>query len=181
MEIKETVLTSNKSFGNYSMFVGIILVIIGATGAVLPEFMALEAVTFIAVFMLIAAGAWITHTFKYARTSVKEWLKPILLLGFGIYLISKPIIGIASLGLILSFYLMMDAFASFILAQLRYPEKGWGWMVFNGVFSIILASLFLIGWPATSIWLVGLYIAINLFFNGLSLTMIGWGIKKSVI
>ncbi len=170
---------SSKKFGNYSIVVGIILTLIGITGILLPQIMALEAITFIAFFMLFAGGAWATHTYKYTRTSVKDWLKPLLLLGLGAYLVLHPAIGIASLGLLMSFYLVLDAFASFIFAQLRYPEKGWGWMTVNGLFSLVMAILFLIGWPIVTIWIVGLYIAINLFFNGLALTAIGWSIKKS--
>ncbi len=181
METQELNIKSNITFGKYSIVVGILLILVGVTGAVLPQLMALEAVTFIAFFMLFAGGVWATHTFKYAKKSVKDWLKPLLLIGLGAYLLLHPIIGIASLGLLLSFYLMLDAFASFMFAQLRHPLKGWGWMVFNGLTSIVLATLFLIGWPASSIWLVGLYIAINLFFNGLAMAMIGWEIKKSMV
>jgi len=47
-------------------------------------------------------------------------------------------------------------------------------MVFNGVVSLLLAILFLAGWPATSIWLVGLYISISLFFDGWALLTISW-------
>ena len=180
METQEINIKSNITFGKYSIVVGILLMLVGITGAVLPQLMALEAVTFIAFFMLFAGGVWATHTYKYARTSVKEWLKPLLLIGLAAYLLFNPAIGIASLGLLLAFYLMLDAFASFMFAQVRHPHKGWGWMVFNGVFSVLLASLFLIGWPVTSLWIVGLYIAINLFFNGLTMTMIGWSIKKGM-
>ncbi len=178
MKTDRTEFDPSTKFGNYSIFVGIILIIIGITGAMLPQFMSLEAITFIAFFMLFAGSAWVIHTYKYAKTSVKEWLKPLLLIGLAAYLMFHPAIGIASLGLFLSFYLVLDAFASFIFAQLRHPEKGWGWMVVNGLFSLILSSLFLIGWPEVSIWIVGLYIAINLFFNGLALVMMGWSIKE---
>ena len=91
----------------------------------------------------------------------------------------SPAAGIAALGLLLSFYLMMDAFGSFTLAQAHYPAKGWGWMLVNGLFSLALAVLFLIGWPATSIWLVGLYVAISLLFDGIALSVIGWYIRKA--
>ena len=47
-------------------------------------------------------------------------------------------------------------------------------MVFNGVISALLAILFLIGWPATSLWLVGLYVGISLVFDGWALITIGW-------
>jgi len=72
----------------------------------------------------------------------------------------------------------MDAFSSFVLAQSVYPGKGWGWMAINGVVSVLLAALFMIGWPETSYWLVGLYVAISLVFDGWALLFIGWALRK---
>jgi len=58
-------------------------------------------------------------------------------------------------------------------------RSGWGWMVFNGIVSLLLALLFLIGWPATSMWLVGLYISISLLFDGGALVAIGMALRKA--
>jgi uncharacterized membrane protein HdeD (DUF308 family) len=81
-------------------------------------------------------------------------------------------------GLLLAVYLLLDALGSFTLAQSVHPAKGWGWMVFNGAISIVLAALFLIGWPVTSLWLVGVYVGINLLFDGMALVAIGWNLRK---
>ncbi len=37
---------------------------------------------------------------------------------------------------------------------------------------ILLILLFLIGWPVTSLWLVGLYVGISLLFDGWALVAI---------
>ena len=84
------------------------------------------------------------------------------------------------MGLLLAIYLLLDAFGSFALAQSIHPVVGWGWMTFNGVTSMLLALLFLIGWPSTSLWLVGLYVGIALLFDGLTLLAIGWALRKSL-
>ena len=51
-------------------------------------------------------------------------------------------------------------------------------MTFNGVISALLDTLFLIGWPGTSLWLVGLYVGISLLFDGWALIVIGWMLRK---
>jgi len=43
-------------------------------------------------------------------------------------------------GLLLSFYLLLDAFGSFALAQDLRPGPGWGWMLANGVVDLILVA-----------------------------------------
>ncbi|MGV6852849.1 MAG: hypothetical protein ACWA5R_11825 [bacterium] len=42
-----------KKFGKYSIFTGILLMLVGITGVVIPEMMSLETAVFIASFMLI--------------------------------------------------------------------------------------------------------------------------------
>jgi len=166
-----------KKFGKYSIFTGILLIIVGVTGAVVPNMMSLEANMFIAFFMLVGGFFWALHTFQYARNSVMDWLKPLVLVVVGGMMLYSPEQSVAAMGLFLSFYLMMDAFSSFSISQAHYPSKGWGWMFVNGIMSVLLAILFLIGWPQTSFWLVGLFIAISLFFDGLALVIIGWTAK----
>jgi uncharacterized membrane protein HdeD (DUF308 family) len=178
-----TLLTANtevlKKFGKYSIFTGWLLMIVGITGAVVPEMMSVEAVVFIAFFMLVGSFFWAVHSFQYARNSVMDWLKPIILAVVGGMMLFRPDQSVAAFGLFLSFYLMMDAFSSFSIAQLHYPAKGWGWMFINGIMSVLLSVLFLIGWPETSLWLVGLFVAISLFFDGLALVIIGWTAKNT--
>lgn len=166
-----------KKFGKYSMVTGFLLIIVGVTGAVVPQMMSVETAIFIAFLMLVGGSFWALHTFQYARNSVMDWLKPILLIIVGGMVLFSPEQGVAALGLFLSFYLMMDAFGSFSIAQAHYPAKGWGWMFTNGIMSVLLSILFLIGWPQTSLWLVGLFVAISLFFDGLALVIIGWTAK----
>lgn len=167
-----------KRFGSYSLFIGILLTILGAVGIVLPELMSLATEVLLAWLLLVGGLFWAMHTFKFNRRSVMDWLKPVLLIVSGILMVFYPVSGVASVGLLMAIYLLMDSFSSFVLAQSLHPAKGWGWMAFNGVMSAVLAGLFLIGWPSTSLWLVGLYVGISLFFDGTALIFIGWMIKK---
>ncbi len=167
-----------KRFGSYSLFIGILLALLGAVGILLPEMMSLGTEVLLAWLLLLGGLFWAMHTFKYSRRSIMDWLKPILLIASGVLMVVYPLSGVASVGLLLAIYLLMDSFSSFVLAQSIHPDKGWGWMAFNGVMSALLAGLFLVGWPATSMWLVGLYVGISLFFDGTALIFVGWMLYK---
>ncbi len=173
-----TVKTLANQFGKYSLITGIILLVIGIAGIVLPEFLSLQIAVLMAIFMIFAGFFWASHTYKYSRHSLINWLKPILLLVAGGLMLYTPLVSIAILGLLMSFYLFIDAFGSFTMAQVLHPQKGWRWMTFNGFVSLLLAILFLTGWPTSSMWLVGFYIAISLIFDGLALISIGLHYKK---
>jgi len=129
--------------------------------------------------LLLTGGIfWSVHTYQYSPKVIMDWLKPSLLLIIGSLMLLHPASGVEALGLLLAMYLLFDAIGSFALAQSIHPAKGWGWMVFNGVTSALLATLFLIGWPATSMWLVGLYVGISLLFDGWALVAIGLILRK---
>jgi uncharacterized membrane protein HdeD (DUF308 family) len=167
-----------KSFGRYTFVVGGLLILLGTIGILVPNIMSLGTDVFVAWLLLIGGAVWATHTYQYSPTSVMDWLKPVVLVIIGGAMLFFPAGGVAGVGLLLAVYLLMDSFSSFVLAQSVYPGKGWGWMGINGVVSVLLAALFMIGWPETSYWLVGLYVAISLVFDGWALLFIGWALRK---
>ena len=165
-------------FGKWSIIIGALLVLIGLTGIVLPQVIALQLAYLIAILFIVGGVFWLAHALRYSLGYWSDWLKPVLLLISGLLLLQHPGGGIALIGLLLAFYLLMDAFGSFSLAQALKPFPGWGWMAFNGAVSLLLALLFLIGWPGTSLLLVGLFVSISLLFDGISLIYIGWMQRK---
>lgn len=148
------------------------------TGIILPGIIALGTAIFFGWLLLTAGIIWAIHTFRYNRKNFLDWLKPFLLVLCGCLIFFYPLSGVEAIGLLLAIYLMMDAFGSFSLAKAIHPAKGWGWMTFNGVISLLLALLFLISGSVTSMWLVGIYIGISLFFDGLVLVTIGRQMRK---
>ena len=165
-------------FGPYTLVTGILLLLLGLVGIAFPVFMSFATGVFVASLFLVGGAFWAVHTYRYNAGSVLDWLKPALLLISGGLMLFYPGTGVATVGLLLAIYLLFDAMASFTLAQTIHPARGWGWMVFNGIVSVILATLFLVGWPATSLVLVGLYVGISLVFDGVSLVIIGWSLRK---
>ena len=51
----------------------------------------------------------------------------------------------------------------------QMPNRGW--LMLNGVCSLAVALLILLGLPDTSTWALGLLIGLNLLTNGLTMTM----------
>lgn len=166
-------------FGRHTLITGMLLIVLGTAGIVLPGVMSLGTAIFVAWMLLTGGALWAIHTYHHNSKHVMDWLKPTLLFITGGLMLFYPMSGVAAVGLLLAIYLLLDAYGSFALAQSIHPAKGWGWMAFNGVLSFLMALLFLIGWPSTSLWLVGLYVGISLLFDGWSLVAIGWTLRKA--
>ncbi len=161
-------------FRKFSLIAGVLLIIVGIAGAVVPQVMSLVVSVFLG-WLLIAGGVLTAYLAFLGRgRSMIAFLKPVLLIVTGALFVLFPLAGMAALALLLSVYLLLDAFGGFGLAYDLYPMRGWGWMAFNGLMSFLLAVILFAGWPITSPIMVGLFIGISLFFDGLALIVIGY-------
>jgi uncharacterized membrane protein HdeD (DUF308 family) len=150
-----------------------ILLLAGIVGIALPQFMSMAVAWFVGWLMLVAGGIAFYITWLGFRDYWLVWLKPFVLIVVGLLILFNPIAGAAALGLILAIYFLFDGFAGVGFAMQLRPLHGWGWLMFNGVLSLVLAVVFIAGWPFTTVWLVGLLIGISLFVDGLTLMMLG--------
>jgi uncharacterized membrane protein HdeD (DUF308 family) len=90
----------------------------------------------------------------------------ILTLLLGLAILVVPAAGIASLALLVGAFLLLGGIARTMLAWRMRPRRGWGWVMFDGLLSIVLAILIAIGWPATSLALIGLLTGFSLISTG---------------
>ncbi len=169
-----------KKFSTHTVIAGVLMLAVGGIGIFVPSLMSLVVVAFLGWLFLVSAAVQGYITYKTYSGSFSAWLKPILSLIVGILFFVYPMGGVAVVGLLLATYLLIDAFSSFGFAMDYKPHKGWWILIVNAILSIILAALILIGWPVTSLFWVGLYAAISLFFDGVALVTLGMSAKKLV-
>lgn len=156
----------------------ILLMLAGIIGMALPQFLALAAAIFAGWLMIIAGTIAFYITWHGFRDRWVVWLKPFALVAIGLLILLHPIAGAAALGLVLAMYFLFSGFASIGSAWELQPQRGWGWLMFNGILSLALAVVFIVGWPFTSAWLLGVFIGISLFFDGVALLMLGLAAKS---
>ena len=162
-----------KRFRKGSLVFGALLIAAGIAGMAVPHVMSLVVSVFLG-WLLLAAGVLSGYLVFLSRgRSMIAWLKPVLLVLTGALFLFYPGIGAATLALLLAVYLLLDSFSSLGLSHDLYPAHGWGWMLLNGLVSLVLAGMLLFAGPAASPVIVGLYIGISLFFDGLALVFLG--------
>ena len=166
-----------KAFEKSVLIVGGMLGLIGLAGIIAPHIVAITTTVFLGIVMIAAGVFFAYYSYQFHTKSFVGWLKPIILVTVGVMMLMNPKAGIAALTLLVTLYLFMDAYAGFGLAYMRHPEPGWGWFFMNGIFSLLLAILMLIGWPTMSAVFLGLYIGISLLLDGISLFMFGMKLK----
>ena len=167
-----------EKFSKYSKIAGFIFIILGIIGIIEPVIMTLATVTFVSWLMLFSGFTAGYFTYISNKEDAMGWLKSFILIGVALFMIFYPMSGIGTVGLLLAIYFFMDAFAGFSLALSMQPSKGWIWWMINAFFSAVLGVIFVLGWPMTSLYLIGLFVGFSLFFDGVSLLITGSIFKK---
>jgi uncharacterized membrane protein HdeD (DUF308 family) len=169
--------------GNWLWFVvlGIALMVLGvvALGSTVIASLAVE-MTF-GVLLLIAGVGEIVGSFWARRWSgvFLHLLSGILSAVVGVLFLARPGAGLAALTLLVaSLFLVGGAFK--IVAALSHRFAHWGWPLVSGLLDVVLGVLILAEYPTSALWVLGLFLGINMLFRGAHWIALGLAIRSSV-
>jgi len=156
-------------FKKYAKVSGTILILLGLAGIIFPSVATFTTVIFVAYLMLVAglASGWLTWASN--KKDWAGWLKSFFLVLVSLLMLFYPTDGVAALGMLFAIYFFVDAFAGFGLAFSLKPQKIWWFWLINAVTSLVLGMIFMINWPFSSLYMIGLFVGISLLFDGLAL------------
>lgn len=146
---------------------GIALIILGFLAVATASYVTLASMVFFGILLLIGGAAQIVYTFSLRKWSgfFLSLLSGILYTVVGFLLVSHPIEGALSATLLLAaFYVVGGIFRIVGSAYLQFEH--WGWALFSGIVKLALGVLIWLGWPETGLWVIGLFIGIDLIFYG---------------
>jgi len=154
----------------WSTVISILIILAGIVAIFVPLAAGLVATITIG-WLLVFAG--VLHlVFGWHTRAVGGWIWGLLLgliyIAIGIYLLVHPLGGLAALTLVLGCYLFAEAILEFILAWRLRPVGGSGWLIFDGIVTLILSILIWISWPSSTTWVIGTLVGISMVFSGTS-------------
>ncbi len=172
------------AFGkNWKWFLlwGIGLIILGLLSISESAFATLISVVIFGYLIFFSGAIVLIDTITFWRGRWRGFLLhlvvALLYLTIGFILIMNPVEGSVSLTLLLGlFYLVIGVFRIGMSTSARLPN--WGWSLFNGIVTVILGMLILSSWPASSLFIIGLFIGIDLVFLGVSYIMYALAAQK---
>jgi len=94
----------------------------------------------------------------------------------GLLLVTKPTVSaeVATV-FIASFFMIGGLFQ--LLASLAIALPGWGWQAADGIITFVLGALILVQWPASGLWVIGLFLGIDLIFYGCAWIALAFGLR----
>jgi uncharacterized membrane protein HdeD (DUF308 family) len=96
----------------------------------------------------------------------------------GVYLIMHPVGSLLALTLLLACFLLVYGIFALVLAFRMRPHNGWGWVLFDGIITILLGALIWKHWPINSEWVVGTLFGISIFISGITRLMVSLAIRN---
>ncbi len=138
------------------------------------------AATWLFGFFLLASGLGeIINSFWVGRWSgmLLHLLVGVLYTLVGFVIIDHPADAAIELTLLIAIFLMVGGLFRVVFA-VSERFSGSGWVLLNGVVTFVLGMLIYKQWPASGLWVIGLFVGIELIFNGLSWVMLSLGLRR---
>jgi uncharacterized membrane protein HdeD (DUF308 family) len=147
---------------------GIVFVILGFIGLGMSFAVTMASVLMFGVLLLIGAGAQFVDAAKRKGWESIIWhvLIALLYAVAGIAVIADPLAASAILTLMLAATLIIVGLARGIIAFKMRAAKNWVWLLLGGLVSVILGVIIMAGWPVSGLWVIGLFVSIELMVNG---------------
>jgi uncharacterized membrane protein HdeD (DUF308 family) len=104
-------------------------------------------------------------------------LSGVLSIVVGLMFLRAPVDALAALTLLAACFLMVSGIFK-IVAAVSYRFAAWGWPLVSGVIDVLLGLLIWQDLPESALWVVGLYVGINLFFRGVNWIALGLAVRS---
>lgn len=163
----------------WMLALGIIMVILGTIGLGATFAVTLTTVTFFGVLILIGGAFQLLDSFRQKGWSLLgNLLIALLYLAVGYTMVKNPLLASTTLTLFIAWALIGIGIMRVIVAFRLRGMAGWVWTLIAGVAAIALGVMILNNWPASGLWVIGMFIAIELIFNGWGMIMLSLAAKK---
>jgi uncharacterized membrane protein HdeD (DUF308 family) len=167
--------------GNWLWFVllGVALVVLGGV-AIGATFVASLAVAVTLGILILLGGVVETVGAFWCR----EWsgfflhlLSGVLSIVVGVLFLRAPVGALLALTILIASFLMVGGIFK-IVAALSYRFAGWGWPLVSGVIDVVLGVMIWQQWPASALWVIGLFVGINMVFRGVDWMALGIALRS---
>src|SRR5580704_2524242 len=159
---------------------GIVYVISGLVALGSVVLATVVTIFIVGIMMLIAGAAEVINAFQ-----IKTWGKFLLWLLLGVlYIVAgfvtfeNPLLAAALLTLVLGFSLIASGIMRIVLAFSMKEGTPWLWVAFSGAITLLLGLVILAHWPVSGLYILGIFLGIDLIFAGASWIGVGFGLRR---
>jgi uncharacterized membrane protein HdeD (DUF308 family) len=164
----------------WGMFLGfgVVFLVLGALAVARSVTATMASMAFIGALLLIAAvlevvaAFWVGHWAGFLQHAFGAILFGVL----GLLFLFRPTFTAEILTFVLGLFLTVSGLFQ-IVGSAGLGYAGWGWNALDGAISIVLGMMILFQWPASGLWVIGLFLGIDLIVYGAAWIMIAMGLR----
>lgn len=162
----------------WMLALGICLVILGVIAVVDAELTTIISMVVFGWILVIAGIIGAVQAIRHRGHShlFLYVLNAVLSIVVGVMLLRGPATGAVVLTMLLATYFVVAAVFRIVMA-FSSGVPNWGWMLFDGVVTLILGILIWAQWPVSGLWVIGLFIGIDLIIVGWSQAMMAMALR----
>lgn len=163
-----------------SILLSILLIIFGFLAIVLPAATSIGVALMIGWLVLFGGLVQLIHAFQSKGIGNIVWklLVAAFYLMAGVYLIARPALGLAGLTLALAIFFVAEGVVDVIAYFSTRKSGASGWMLLDGIVTLILGFMIWNRWPATSLWVIGTLVGISMLMTGITRLMMAVAVRK---
>jgi uncharacterized membrane protein HdeD (DUF308 family) len=164
-----------------SMVWGILLVVFGMV-AIGSPFLAAVAVNIAVAWLIVLAG--VVHVMLGVRahgagSMIWKLLVGLAYLAFGVYLITHPVLGVASLTLVLASLFLIEGILDIVLFFSMRPLGGSSWVLVDGIITLLLGLMIYRQWPSSAAWAIGTLVGVSMIVSGVTRVMLSLAVRQA--
>ncbi|HEV2950258.1 MAG TPA: HdeD family acid-resistance protein [Gemmataceae bacterium] len=160
------------------LVMGVISIIVGMLAISAAFIATMASVVVFGVLLVVEGITGVIHAIM-----VRTWkgfamnllVAALYLLG-GFFMLEEPIRAAEVLTLVLAAAFIVGGMLRVIIA-IAVQFHGWPWVLLNGVIDLILGVMIWSGWPGTSLWVLGLFVGIDLLVHGWSCVILALAVR----
>ena len=179
--IQDTLFGELKKNWGWLLALGILYLVIGAIGLWASFALTLVTILVFGVAFIVGGVFQLIQAFQCKGWKCVLWhiLIALLYVACGFVIVFDPILASATLTLVLAVLLIaVGVFRGVLAFQLR-PTAGWFWPLLSGLVSVLLGGLIIAQWPMSGFWVIGLFVAVELIFNGWAYVFVALAARKA--
>jgi len=164
-----------------SMVWGVLLIVLGVV-AVGSPFLAAVAVNLAVAWLIVLAGVvhlMLAFRAHGAGSMIWKLLVGVAYVCFGGYVILHPVLGVASLTLLLASLFLIEGVLDIILFFKMRSLGGSTWVLMDGIVTLLLGLLIYMQWPSSSAWAIGTLVGVSMIMSGVARVMMSLAVRKA--
>src|SRR6266478_7989995 len=169
-----------KQASGWSILWGVLLIMFGVVAIGSPLLAAVAVNALIAWLIILAGVVHLVVAFHAHGAGSLIWklLVGLAYVSFGGYLIIHPLLGVASLTLILASLFLIEGVLNIILFFKMRPAGGASWVLIDGIITLLLGLMIYLQWPLSSFWAIGILAGVSMIISGVTRVMLSLAVRK---